>query len=94
VKEEAPAELIQHAADEFRHADILATRIIQLGGTPVLSPAEWSKLSNCGYDAPVDPFVKMVLEQNIKCEQCAIQTYKRAGVGLPIHLCSQFLSVR
>ncbi len=75
MKEEAAAELIQHAADELRHADMLATRIIQLGGIPVLSPAEWSKLSNCGYDAPVDPFVKRVLEQNIKGEQCAIQTY-------------------
>ncbi|MDP2217953.1 MAG: ferritin-like domain-containing protein [Methanolobus sp.] len=75
MKEEAAAELIQHAADELRHADMVASRIIQLGGTPILSPEEWLKVSNCGYDAPIDPFVKRVLEQNIKGEQCAIQTY-------------------
>lgn len=75
MKEEAAAELIQHATDELRHADMLTTRIIQLGGTPVLSPYDWEKMTNCGYDAPNDPFVKRVLEQNIKGEQCAIQTY-------------------
>lgn len=75
MKEEAASELIQHAADELRHADMVAARIIQLGGTPILSPDEWKKMSNCGYDAPIDPFVKRVLEQNIKGEQCAIQTY-------------------
>ncbi|WP_406657850.1 ferritin-like domain-containing protein [Methanolobus sp. ZRKC2] len=75
MKEEAAAELIQHATDELRHADMLATRILQLGGTPILSPYNWEKMTNCGYDAPTDPFVKRVLEQNIKGEQCAIQTY-------------------
>jgi bacterioferritin len=54
---------------------MVASRIIQLGGTPILSPEEWLKVSNCGYDAPIDPFVKRILEQNIKGEQCAIQTY-------------------
>jgi bacterioferritin len=75
MREAAAAELIQHAADELRHADMVATRIIQLGGTPVLSPKDWEKFSNCGYDAPEDPFVKKILEQNIKGEQCAIQVY-------------------
>ncbi|WP_406670079.1 ferritin-like domain-containing protein [Methanolobus sp. ZRKC4] len=75
MKEEAAAELIQHATDELRHADMLATRILQLGGTPVLSPEEWMKKGNCGYESPEDPFVKRILEQNIKGEQCAIQVY-------------------
>ncbi|WP_094228237.1 ferritin-like domain-containing protein [Methanolobus psychrotolerans] len=75
MREAAAAELIQHAADELRHADMVSNRIIQLGGTPVLSPKEWEKYSNCGYDAPEDPFVKKILEQNIKGEQCAIQVY-------------------
>ncbi|WP_163328396.1 ferritin-like domain-containing protein [Desulfurobacterium thermolithotrophum] len=75
MKDAVIAELIQHANDELRHADMLVTRILELGGTPVLSPKEWFELTNCGYDAPVDPFVKMVLEQNIKGEQCAIDTY-------------------
>lgn len=75
MKEAVIAELVQHAADELRHADMLALRIIQLGGTPVTEPKDWYKLSNCGYEAPKNPFVKNVLAQNIKGEQCAIQVY-------------------
>lgn len=76
MKEAVIAELIQHAADELRHADMVAQRIIQLGGTPITKPEEWYKYTNCGYDAPDDPFVKEILKQNIKGEQCAITTYK------------------
>lgn len=75
TKDAVIAELIQHAADEQRHAEMLATRIVQLGGTPPLKPEQWYDLTNCGYDAPEDPFVRPVLEQNIKGEQCAITTY-------------------
>jgi bacterioferritin len=32
-------------------------------------------MTNCGYDEPSDPFVKKILEQNIKGEQCAISVY-------------------
>ena len=77
MKEAVIAELIQHAADELRHSDMLAMRIIQLGGTPVTEPKEWYKFSNCGYDAPKNPFVQNVLAQNIAGEQCAIMTYKK-----------------
>ena len=76
MKDAVIAELTQHAADELRHADMLTLRIIQLGGTPVLRPEDWPKFSNCGYDAPEDPFVQKLLEQNIKGEQCAIGVYK------------------
>jgi bacterioferritin len=75
MKDAVIAELDLHATEELAHAVLLSTRIIQLGGTPVLSPAEWLKITNCGYDAPEDPYVEKVLEQNIKGEQCAIKTY-------------------
>ena len=75
MKDAVIAELDLHATEELAHAVLLTTRIIQLGGTPVLSPAEWMKITNCGYDTPSDPFVEKVLEQNIKGEQCAIKTY-------------------
>ena len=75
MREAATAELIEHANDELRHADMVSNRIIQLGGTPVLSPQEWYEITNCGYEAPEDSFVKKILEQNIKGEQCAIQVY-------------------
>jgi len=71
------AELEEHAADELRHAGMLAQRIIQLGGTPLIKPEEWYKHSNCGYDAPENLHVKEILHQNIKGEQCAITTYKK-----------------
>ncbi|HOJ64033.1 MAG TPA: ferritin-like domain-containing protein [Spirochaetota bacterium] len=77
MKDALIAELTQHAADELRHADLVSNRIIQLGGTPLLNPQDWFKNTNCGYDAPVDPYVGKVIEQNIKGEQCAISVYKK-----------------
>ncbi len=75
MKEAVMAELLQHAGDELRHADMIAQRIIQLGGMPVESPKKWYEMTNCGYDEPSDPYVRVLLEQNIKGEQCAIVTY-------------------
>jgi bacterioferritin len=71
------AELVEHAGDELRHAEMLVDRILQLDGTPILKPEEWYKLTNCGYDAPKNPSVKAVLRQNIKGEQCAIGVYSK-----------------
>lgn len=70
-------ELVEHAGEELHHAELLAERIIKLGGTPLLNPEEWMKLTNCGYDVPSDPHVEAILSQNIKGEQCAIAVYKK-----------------
>ena len=75
MKDAVIAELVQHAADELRHADMVSNRIIQLGGTPLTTPKKWFEMTNCGYDEPSDPFVKKILEQNIKGEQCALSVY-------------------
>jgi bacterioferritin len=75
MKDAVIAELMQHAADELRHADMVCGRIIQLGGTPVTTPARWFDLANCAYEDPADPFVRRILEQNIAGEQCAIAVY-------------------
>ena len=75
MKDAVAAELLQHATEELAHADLVANRIIQLGGTPVTSPKGWYEATNCGYDAPDDPYVMKLLEQNIEGEQCAISTY-------------------
>ena len=77
MKEAVIAELLQHAADELRHADMVAGRIIQLGGTPVTEPKKWYDKASCGYEAPDDPFLEAILNQNIKGERCAIGFYKR-----------------
>lgn len=76
MKDAVAAELTLHATEELTHATMLAGRIIQLGGTPVLGPDGWLKLTPCKYDAPADPYVAVLLDQNIAGEQCAISAYK------------------
>ncbi|MDD2789941.1 MAG: ferritin-like domain-containing protein [Sulfurimonas sp.] len=75
MKDAAIVELNQHAADELRHATMIADRILQLGGTPLLHPQDWLTQTNCGYDAPKDFDVVKILQDAIKGEQCAIRTY-------------------
>lgn len=75
MKKAVIAELEEHALDELRHADMLTERILQLGGTPPISPDEWPKIAHCQYAAPTDPYVKELLKQNIEGEQCAIKGY-------------------
>ena len=77
MKDAVIGELVQHAGDELRHADMLTTRIIQLGGTPITNPKDWYQFSGCGYLSPEDPYVKALLDQNIKGEQCAISAYEK-----------------
>jgi bacterioferritin len=77
MKDAAIAELTQHATDELRHANMVADRIIQLGGTPLLHPEEWFTHTNCGYKEPKDFDVVSILEDSIKGEQCAISIYSQ-----------------
>lgn len=76
MKDAVAAELNLHATEELNHALLLANRIVQLGGTPVLTPREWFPQSPCAYEAPADPYVTVLLEQNIAGERCAITAYK------------------
>jgi bacterioferritin len=76
MRGEVTAELELHATEELGHALLLVNRIIQLGGTPLLTPEDWYKVTNCGYEAPEDPYVEILLKQNIQGEQCAIEVYK------------------
>jgi bacterioferritin len=77
MKDAVASELLIHATEELNHANLLAMRIIQLGGTPLISPDKWLDNSHCGYDAPTNAFVKEILTQNIKGEQCAIDVYQK-----------------
>jgi len=76
MRSEIEPELLVHADQELNHAVMVVNRIIQLGGTPVLNPSEWTKLSRCDYDAPTDPYVEAILNQNLNGERCAIQRYE------------------
>ena len=70
-------ELEEHANEELDHAQKLAKRIIELGGTPVLSPEEWYKQSTCGYLEPKNHDAVQVLKQNLQAERCAIEVYNK-----------------
>ncbi|HOA09771.1 MAG: ferritin [Bacteroidales bacterium] len=76
MRSEIEPELLLHATQELNHAVLVVGRIIQLGGTPILSPQDWFKVNRCTYDAPVDPYIEVVLEQNLKGERCAIKRYQ------------------
>jgi Protein distantly related to bacterial ferritins len=76
MRSEIEPELLLHANQELNHAVLIVGRIIQLGGTPIVHPADWFKFSHCEYDAPTDPYVEVVLNQNLKGERCAIKRYK------------------
>lgn len=70
------AELLIHAQEELGHADLLIERIIQLEGTPVLSPEEWTKLARCKYFPPTESYIVSILNDNLKGERCAIERYE------------------
>ena len=74
---EAIVELIQHATDEKRHADMLTDHIVKLGGVPILDFLDIQDLSGCGYiTPPASGDIKIILQQNIEGERCAIRFYK------------------
>lgn len=76
MRSEVEPELLLHADQELNHAVMVVDRIIQLGGTPVINPKEWTKWARCAYDEPADPYIEVILEQNLKGERCAIERYK------------------
>ena len=71
----AAREFEEHAREELEHAEKLASRIIQLGGVPILEPKQWYEAANCRYLPPKNPDVSALLDQNIKGEACAISVY-------------------
>lgn len=76
MRSEIEPELLIHANEELAHATLLVNRIIQLGGKPVLNPADWFKHAQCAYESPEDPYVEVILNQNLSGERCAIQRYQ------------------
>lgn len=61
-------EFQEHAAEEYNHAKLLADRIIELEGVPVLDPKQWFDLARCKYDAPVDFGSEILLKQNVESD--------------------------
>ena len=76
MRSEVEPELLLHADQELNHAVMVVDRIIQLGGTPVINPKDWTKLARCSYEEPSDPYIERILEQNLEEERCAIRRYQ------------------
>ena len=68
------AEFAQHATEEQSHADLIAERIVQLGGEPDLSPDGLSSRSHSEY-VEGTTLVDMIKE-DLVAERIAIDSYK------------------
>lgn len=70
-------ELKQHGMEEFKHAGMLADRIMELGGKIITNPADLfsSKTSDCGYTEPTNPDSYQIIMDALNGEQCAIKSY-------------------
>ena len=66
-------EFLQHAADEQIHADMLAARIIQLGGEPNFSPEGLLTRAHSEF-VPGGTLIEMIREDLI-AERVAIESY-------------------
>jgi bacterioferritin len=67
-------EFLLHADEGLAHADLLAERIVQLGGEPDFSPAALQQHDH-GEHLPVSSCVEMV-RQNLTAERFAIDSYR------------------
>ena len=66
-------ELAQHATEEQGHADVVATRIAQLGGKPNFDPAGITTRAHAQYVA--GETLEEMLTEDLVAERIAIETY-------------------
>ncbi len=67
------AEFLEHAMEEQGHADLLAQRIVQLGGEPDLDPDHLSAHSHAQYVAGKD--LEDMIREDLVAERIAIESY-------------------
>lgn len=72
--EVAAREFLEHATEEQRHADMIAARIVQLGGTPDLNPSTLMERSHADYVAGKD--LEEMIRENLIAERIAIESYR------------------
>lgn len=68
-------ELMVHANEEAAHADLLARRIVQLGGEPDFEPSSLLGRSHAGYDDSTD--LEAMLRANLAAERVAVEAYRQ-----------------
>ena len=68
-------EFMVHATEETEHADMIAERIVQLGGEPDFSPSTLLQRSHADYDESTD--LKAMIRANLVAERVAIEAYSQ-----------------
>lgn len=76
----AAAEFLEHATQELQHADLLAERIMQLGGEPDFNPAGLTERSHAEYVAGAN--LREMVTENLVAERIAIDSYREITVYL------------
>ena len=76
MRADVQGEFEEHAEEERHHAQLIADRIIELEGVPVLDPKKWFALARCKYDSPTAFGSVSLLNQNVSSERCAILRYQ------------------
>jgi bacterioferritin len=66
-------EFLVHAQEETEHADMIAERIVQLGGEPDYNPKTLLQRSHADYDESSD--LKAMIRANLVAERVAIEAY-------------------
>jgi bacterioferritin len=82
IAEGLPAEAIKqefldHANEEQQHADLLAERIIQLGGNPNFNPSGLAERSHAEYGGEHNSLID-ILRDDLIAERVAIEAYSEA----------------
>jgi len=68
-------EFLVHANEEAAHADLIAERIVQLGGSPDFSPSTLLSRSHAEYDESTD--LKSMVRANLVAERIAVEAYRQ-----------------
>jgi len=68
-------EFLVHANEETAHGDMLAERIVQLGGEPDFAPTTLVERSHADYDASLD--LQAMIRANLVAERVAIEAYSQ-----------------
>ncbi|HEY9461234.1 MAG TPA: ferritin-like domain-containing protein [Paralcaligenes sp.] len=78
--EPVAAEFAAHAAEEQGHADMIAARIIELGGAPDFAPDSLSGRSHSEYVEGAN--LKDMIKENLVAERIAVDSYREIIVYL------------
>ena len=70
----AAEEFLEHANEELSHADMIAERIVQLGGEPDLDPATLTGRSHAEYR--LGRTLEEMVRENLVAERIAIDSYR------------------